>query len=177
MIGDLRIGRTVHSLSTAAGQLDRVHHLHAASLRWSCACRARSSRTCAATAHRGRDQKTMEQSGRARRHRLPDANPGGALSPAKMEANLYRGRYPPEPGDLHPVIASRTRSSCTRCRAIRARGRTSSTDLNEHPNLAIFRQTDNGVLVRMALFALTLDVSDQIEKTSREVNWYTERRF
>ena len=50
-------------------------------------------------------------------------------------------------------------------------------DLNQHPNLAIFRQTDNGVLVRMALFALTLDVWDQIEKTSREVNWYTERRF
>ena len=26
------------------------------------------------------------------------------------------------------------------------------TDLNDHPNLAIFRQSDNGVLVRMALF-------------------------
>ena len=50
-------------------------------------------------------------------------------------------------------------------------------DLNEHPNLAIFRQTDNGVLVRMALFALILDVADEVDKYSRPVNWYTAKRF
>ena len=50
-------------------------------------------------------------------------------------------------------------------------------DLNENPNLAIFRQTDNGVVVRMALFALILDVAEQIEVSSRDVNWYTEKRF
>jgi len=51
------------------------------------------------------------------------------------------------------------------------------TDLNENPNLAIFRQTDNGVLIRMALFALILDVADQIDAHSRNVNWYTAKRF
>jgi len=50
-------------------------------------------------------------------------------------------------------------------------------DLNENPNLAIFRQTDNGVVVRMALFALILDVADQVEATARDVNWYTAGRF
>ena len=50
-------------------------------------------------------------------------------------------------------------------------------DLNENPNLAIFRQTDNGVVVRMAIFALILDVVEQIETSSRKVNWYTDRRF
>ncbi len=50
-------------------------------------------------------------------------------------------------------------------------------DLNENPNLAIFRQTDNGVLIRMALFALILDVVDKVEETSSTVNWYTARRF
>lgn len=50
-------------------------------------------------------------------------------------------------------------------------------DLNENPNLAIFRQTDNGVLVRMALFALILDVVEQIETSARDVNWYTAKRF
>jgi aspartate carbamoyltransferase catalytic subunit len=50
-------------------------------------------------------------------------------------------------------------------------------DLNDNPNLAIFRQTDNGVLIRMALFAMILDVVDQIDATSRNVNWYTSRRF
>jgi aspartate carbamoyltransferase catalytic subunit len=50
-------------------------------------------------------------------------------------------------------------------------------DLNENPNLAIFRQTDNGVHIRMALFALILDVVDQVNKTARDVNWYTAKRF
>ncbi|MBT3427188.1 MAG: aspartate carbamoyltransferase [Gammaproteobacteria bacterium] len=50
-------------------------------------------------------------------------------------------------------------------------------DLNENPNLAIFRQTDNGVLIRMALFALILDVVEQLPASSRPVNWYTARRF
>ncbi len=59
----------------------------------------------------------------------------------------------------------------------RAEANELDNDLNQHPNLAIFRQTDNGVLVRMALFALILGVEDQIEKTAREVNWYTGRRF
>ena len=45
------------------------------------------------------------------------------------------------------------------------------------PNLAIFRQTDNGVLVRMALFALVLDVVDQVDSHARDVNWYTAGRF
>lgn len=50
-------------------------------------------------------------------------------------------------------------------------------DLNENPNLAIFRQTDNGVLIRMALFALIMDVADQVDDFSRDVNWYTAKRF
>ena len=50
-----------------------------------------------------------------------------------------------------------------------------SHDLNDHPNLAIFRQTDNGIPIRMALFALTLDVVDEIKKTARPVNWYLPR--
>ena len=49
-------------------------------------------------------------------------------------------------------------------------------DLYNNPNLAIFRQADNGIVTRMALFALVLGVVDQIEKTSREVNWHTSKR-
>jgi aspartate carbamoyltransferase catalytic subunit len=50
-------------------------------------------------------------------------------------------------------------------------------DLNDNPNLAIFRQTDNGVLVRMALFALMLDVVDQVDSHAQAVRWYTGGRF
>ncbi len=44
-------------------------------------------------------------------------------------------------------------------------------DLNKEPGLAIFRQSDNGVLVRMALFACILGVEDQLTKTERDINW------
>ena len=51
-----------------------------------------------------------------------------------------------------------------------------SLDLYKNPNLAIFRQADNGITIRMAIFSLVLDVVDQIENTSREVNWKINRR-
>lgn len=44
-------------------------------------------------------------------------------------------------------------------------------DLNKEPGLAIFRQTDNGVLVRMALFACILGVENQLTKYERNVIW------
>ena len=50
------------------------------------------------------------------------------------------------------------------------------SDLDNNPNLAIFRQTDNGVLVRMALFALVLDVADKVDDFAHEVRWYNARQ-
>lgn len=95
----------------------------------------------------------------------------------KEEANLYRGRYrlnqaiytrfcDPNTVIMHPLP-----------RDSREGAKELDDDLNNNPNLAIFRQTDNGLLVRMALFALILDVTDQVEACSRPVNWYTGSRF
>ncbi|MEX0617659.1 MAG: aspartate carbamoyltransferase [Pseudohongiellaceae bacterium] len=95
----------------------------------------------------------------------------------RIEADVYRGKFrlnqaiytrycQPNTVIMHPLP-----------RDSRAEANELDSDLDEHPNLAIFRQTDNGVLVRMALFALMLDVVDGVDKSSREVNWYTERRF
>ena len=50
-------------------------------------------------------------------------------------------------------------------------------DLNQNPNLAIFRQTDNGMLVRMALFALVLDVVDEVDNHALPVTWFTSKRL
>ncbi len=47
-----------------------------------------------------------------------------------------------------------------------------SDDLNADERLAVFRQTDNGVQIRMALFALVLGVESQIEKSLRDANWF-----
>ncbi|MYD44944.1 MAG: aspartate carbamoyltransferase [Gammaproteobacteria bacterium] len=49
-----------------------------------------------------------------------------------------------------------------------------SEDLDAHPNLAIFRQSDNGLTVRMALFALILDVADKVKDDSVPVGWYAD---
>lgn len=46
-----------------------------------------------------------------------------------------------------------------------------STDLNHDPRLAIFRQTDNGIPVRMALFAVLLGVENQVARSMRDVSW------
>ncbi|MBB5193377.1 aspartate carbamoyltransferase catalytic subunit [Silvimonas terrae] len=46
-----------------------------------------------------------------------------------------------------------------------------STDLNHDPRLAIFRQTDNGIPVRMAIFATLLGVENQIQRNMRDVTW------
>ncbi|QOL26712.1 aspartate carbamoyltransferase [Thalassotalea sp. LPB0316] len=49
------------------------------------------------------------------------------------------------------------------------------TDLNDLQNLAIFRQAQNGVLVRMALFALTLGVEDKLTQYEKPITWFTNK--
>ncbi len=94
---------------------------------------------------------------------------------SKEEANQYRGRFrlnqaiytqycEPNTVIMHPLP-----------RDSREDANELDNDLNLNPNLAIFRQADNGVLVRMALFALILNVADQVDSCSREVNWYSGR--
>lgn len=93
----------------------------------------------------------------------------------KTEADLYRGRFrlnqaiytqycEPNTVIMHPLP-----------RDSRAEANELDNDLNQNPNLAIFRQADNGILVRMALFALILDVADLVHKYARPVNWYHRR--
>ncbi|GAB2724798.1 aspartate carbamoyltransferase [Halomonas garicola] len=50
-------------------------------------------------------------------------------------------------------------------------------DLNGDPRLAIFRQTDNGIPMRMAIFATLLQVEDLIEKDMRPVRWFVPERL
>lgn len=95
---------------------------------------------------------------------------------SKEEADQYRGRFrlnqaiytqycEPNTVIMHPLP-----------RDSREDANELDNDLNLNPNLAIFRQADNGVLVRMALFALILDVVDQVDSCARDVNWYRGRR-
>ncbi|MGB0494819.1 MAG: aspartate carbamoyltransferase [Kangiellaceae bacterium] len=88
------------------------------------------------------------------------------------EANLYRGYFRlnkqiyanhclPDAVIMHPLP-----------RDSRVDANELDNDLNKEPGLAIFRQTDNGVLVRMALFACILGVEDQLSKYEQPINWH-----
>ncbi|RKR07360.1 aspartate carbamoyltransferase [Kushneria sinocarnis] len=50
-------------------------------------------------------------------------------------------------------------------------------DLNGDPRLAIFRQTDNGIPVRMAIFAWLMGVDHLIEQSMRDVGWQVPERL
>lgn len=52
-----------------------------------------------------------------------------------------------------------------------------STDLDDLPQLAIFRQTDNGMTMRMALFASVLGVADNLEAYFHERRGYRPHRL
>ena len=95
---------------------------------------------------------------------------------SQEEADIYRGRFrlnqtiytancEPNTVIMHPLP-----------RESRENARELDEDLNDNPNLAIFRQTDNGILVRMALFALVLDVQNEINSSARDTIWYTAGR-
>ena len=95
---------------------------------------------------------------------------------SQEEADIYRGRFrlnqtiytancEPNTVIMHPLP-----------RDSRENARELDEDLNDNPNLAIFRQTDNGILVRMALFALVLDVQNEINSSARDTIWYTAGR-
>jgi aspartate carbamoyltransferase catalytic subunit len=174
MVGDLRFGRTVHSLSKLLALFDGLRVSLVAPKALSMPTEVVEA--LQAAGHEVLQTESLEQgiagvdivySTRIQEERF--ASP--------EEADLYRGRFrlnqsvytancEPNTVIMHPLP-----------RDSREGARELDVDLNDNPNLAIFRQSDNGVLVRMALFALILDVADKVDRASAPVDWYTERRF
>lgn len=96
--------------------------------------------------------------------------------PERSQADLYRGRFrlnqaiytqhcEPNTVIMHPLP-----------RDSRAEANELDRDLDDNPNLAIFRQTDNGLSVRMALFALVLNVAHLVDEHAQDVRWHRPRR-
>ena len=174
MIGDLKFGRTVHSLCKLLSAFSNIQIMLISpdELRMPGAIVEQLRESGAEVI----ESDTMEEGIRhvdiAYSTRIQEER-----FESKEEANLYRGRFrlnqaiytrwcEPNTVIMHPLP-----------RDSRQGAEELDNDLNDNPNLAIFRQADNGVLVRMALFALILDVADQVDRHARDVNWYTERRF
>jgi aspartate carbamoyltransferase catalytic subunit len=174
MIGDLKHGRTVHSLSQVLSLYDNITFklISPAELKMP----AEIVSELKDAGHKVIETEDMEAGlndidtvylTRIQEERFT----------TKLEADIYRGRFrlnqsiytrycQPNTVIMHPLP-----------RDSREEANELDNDLNQHPSLAIFRQTDNGVLVRMALFALVLDVAEKVDDTASDVGWYTQGRF
>lgn len=174
MVGDLRFGRTVHSLCKLLALYEGVQIVLVSpdALRMP----GEIVESLRETGHSVLESDQLEQS-IAHVDIVYSTRIQEERFNSQEEADLYRGRFrlnqsiythhcEPNTVIMHPLP-----------RDSRANARELDDDLNDNPNLAIFRQADNGLLVRMALFALVLDVADQVDKHARDVNWYTGSRF
>ncbi|MBC3765157.1 aspartate carbamoyltransferase [Neptunicella marina] len=91
------------------------------------------------------------------------------------EANQFRGKFRLNQAIYTKHFQSKTVIMHPLPRDSRADANELDNDLDLNPNLAIFRQADNGVLVRMALFALTLGVENIISNYDCDVQWYSNK--
>ena len=174
MVGDLRFGRTVHSLSKL---LSLFEDLRISLISPEALCMPEAVVEALREAGHEVLETDVLETGIADVDIVYSTRIQEERFASPEEADLYRGRFrlnqsvytancEPNTVIMHPLP-----------RDSREGARELDIDLNDNPNLAIFRQSDNGVLVRMALFALILDVADQVDQHSAPVNWYTERRF
>jgi len=174
LIGDLRYGRAVHSLCKLLSLYNNVHFFLVSPPEL-----ALPEEYLEQIRSAGHEVQILSdlQSGigaadilyvtRTQEERFPDpAEADKYKGLFRLNQSIYTEFCEPNTVIMHPLP-----------RDSRANASELDTDLNDNPNLAIFRQTDNGVLIRMALFALILDVAGQIDKHSRPVNWYTDKRF
>ncbi len=174
LIGDLRYGRAVHSLCRLLSLYKNIHFtlISPPELRLPAAYVTDMK----ASGHNVVESQDL-QAGITNADILYVTRTQEERFPSQEEANKYKGLFrlnqtiytencEPNTVIMHPLP-----------RDSRGDARELDDDLNENPNLAIFRQTDNGVVIRMALFALILDVADQVEQSARDVNWYTAGRF
>ena len=174
LIGDLRYGRAVHSLCRLLSLYDKVHFTLISPEELSLG--AEYIDEIRAAGHEV-VQSTDMATGISHADILYVTRTQEERFPTQEEADRYKGLFrlnqtvytencEPNTVIMHPLP-----------RDSRGEANELDNDLNENPNLAIFRQTDNGVHIRMALFALILDVADQVNQTARDVNWYTAKRF
>lgn len=174
LIGDLRYGRAVHSLCKLLSLYKNIHftlispdelrlpETYVEDIKASGHVVVESEDLQAGIAHADILYVTRTQEERFPTQEEADKYKGLF----RLNQTIYTENCEPNTVIMHPLP-----------RDSRGDARELDDDLNENPNLAIFRQTDNGVVIRMALFALILDVVDQVKKSARDVNWYTAGRF
>ncbi len=171
MIGDLKHGRTVHSLAT---MLSLFNNIQFTLISPKDLCMP--SKICDVITNAGHKLHITEQlegivdadicyQTRIQEERFSN----------QTEANQFRGKFRLNQQIYTQHFKSQTVIMHPLPRDSRSEANELDNDLNTHPNLAIFRQTDNGVLVRMALFALILGVENKISDYDQPVNWFSNK--
>ena len=172
LVGDLKFGRAVHSLSKilclyegATINLISPKELKLPNSYIDLLTKAGVKITQSENLEEGITEVDIIYMTRIQEERFKDKSDAkkykGLLS---LNKEIYTANCEPNTVIMHPLP-----------RDSRKEANELDSDLYENPNLAIFRQADNGVVIRMALFSLVLGVADQIHKTSRTVNWHTSK--
>lgn len=174
LVGDLKYGRAVHSLCKLLSLFDKVHYKLVAppglGLPGELVGPLREAGHQVSEYEQlepGIDHVDIVYVTRTQEERFPSQEEADRYRGLfRLNQSIYTQHCEPNTVIMHPLP-----------RDSRAQASELDEDLNENPNLAIFRQTDNGLLVRMALFALVLDVADEVHNHAQPVTWYTAKRF
>ncbi len=175
LVGDLRYGRTVHSLCRLLALYERVslHLVSPAELRMP----AEIVEQLAAAGHRVQAHERLADgiahvdiiyATRIQAERFAAEDPvqtAAFRELYRINRAIYTAHCESNTVLLHPMPRDSRQSLAD-----------IDSDLDEHPNLAIFRQADNGVLVRMALFALIFNVVERVDDCAFEPAWQRTRR-
>ncbi|MFJ6798107.1 aspartate carbamoyltransferase [Streptomyces sp. NPDC091268] len=167
LVGDLRHGRTVHSLMKLVSRYEDL------------------TIVCVAPESLGMPDDLLELAER-RGHRIElSDDPESGLKDADLvyTTRLQTERFTDRPvpySDAFRVDKALVRRACRADAVImhplprdgRPGSNDLATDLNDDPRLAIFRQTDAGIPMRMALFASVLGVADAVPCSLRPATWY-----
>lgn len=169
MVGDLKFGRTVHSLIKLLSLLENVHFTLIAPTDLQLpgdlagAARERGHTVEVITdLHEGISNVEVIYVTRLQQERFT----------SEAEAEKFRGSYSITNSTYSRYCRPGTILMHPLPRDSREGAMELHDDLNLHPNLAIFRQADNGIPIRMALFALVLGVENHLEEKARDVTWW-----
>ena len=168
MIGDLRYGRTVHSLSKLLCLFKNIRFTLISPKEL-----AMPQNILDAITDAGHSLHITEQlEGNMDADICYQTRIQEERFPSQDEANKYRGKFRLNQSIYTRHFQSKTVIMHPLPRDSRTEANELDNDLNLNPNLAIFRQTDNGIPMRMAIFATLLKVDDLIEKDLRPVRWF-----
>ncbi|WP_018697810.1 aspartate carbamoyltransferase [Amorphus coralli] len=171
ILGDLRYGRTTHSLIALMSVFENITFQlvspEALSMpdAYSDIARERGHRVNVfRTLEEGLAGADVIYATRYQSERFQiDPSVREAAERLRLDATAFRAHAPEDAVILHPLPRDEVFGEL-------------GTDLDRLPNLAVFRQTDNGVPIRMALFATILGVADTFEQWVTEPAWPLRRR-